>query len=130
MTKRVDVVAAVLWRGGKFLAVRRPEGKPLAGQWEFPGGKVEPGEALPAALAREIDEELGVLVRASDFWRSVNHEYEHLSVRLHFFHVRDFGGEPESREGHGLRWVTPAEALALPFLEADRDIVLDMGRTP
>jgi len=120
---RIDVVAAILWRQGRFLAVERPQGKPQAGKWEFPGGKVEQGESLFQALARELDEELGIAPEDFSFWRTMDHEYEHLSVRLHFFEVRVFAGEPEPREGHILAWTTPAGALELPFLAADEEIV-------
>ncbi len=123
----IAVVAGILWDASRFLAVCRPEGKPMAGFWEFPGGKVEPGESLERALARELDEELGVTPREFAFWREARHAYPHLTVRLHFFHVTNFANTPEAREGHVLRWVTPAEARSLPFLEADAGIVRDLG---
>lgn len=119
----IDVVAGIIWRGEKFLAVRRPEGKAHAGSWEFPGGKVESGESLGAALGRELEEELGLRVTDAEFWRQCEHVYPNISVRLHFFHVRGFDGEPRPLEGHGLSWVTPREACDLAFLEADTAIV-------
>lgn len=125
-TKRIDVVAAVVVDDGRFLAVQRPEGKPQAGYWEFPGGKVEPGEKLEQALARELDEELGVEPEGVAPWCRVAHDYEHICVRLHFFTVAGLKGEPESREGHVLRWFAPDEAKAAPFLEADSAIVDDL----
>ncbi len=123
---RIDVVAAVVVQDGRFLAVRRPEGKPQAGYWEFPGGKVEPGESLEDALARELREELGVTPGGLAPWRRVSHDYEHLSVRLHFFTVAELIGDPEPREGHVIRWFGPDEAKAAPFLEADSAIVDDL----
>lgn len=119
----IDVVAGVIWRGGRFLAVRRPEGKPQAGLWEFPGGKVEPGESREEALARELHEELGLIPTTWAFWREKRHDYGRLRVRLHFFHVHQFAGRPTSREGHELAWLAAPEAREYPFLEADMEIV-------
>ena len=73
---RIEVVGGILWRGGSFLAAQRPEGHPQAGFWEFPGGKVEPGESLEAALARELAEELSLSVRNPRLWRTVEHDYD------------------------------------------------------
>lgn len=127
----VPVVAGILWRDDRFLAVCRPEGKPRAGFWEFPGGKLEPGETPEEALARELDEELGVLPLTMKPWRVVRHDYPDLSVELHFYHVLDFDGDPVSREGHRPAWLNRAEALALPFLEADLPLVADLPeKTP
>ncbi len=118
----IDVVAAIIWRGRRFLAVRRPEGKPQAGYWEFPGGKVEPGETLEQALARELGEELDLVPTTWAFWREKRHDYGHIRVRLHFFHVYQFAGRAVPREGHELRWLE-AESADVPFLEADTEIV-------
>lgn len=121
--KVVDVVAAIIWRDGCYLGVRRPEGKAMAGAYEFPGGKIEPGETPDVALARELREELGITPTAIAFFREKAHSYEHLSVHLHFFHVRAFAGEPLPLEGQDMEWLTPREGRMRPFLEADRDIV-------
>lgn len=123
------VVGGILWRKATFLAAQRPEGRAHAGLWEFPGGKVEPGETLEAALIRELHEELSLIVpdaHSCRFWRTVTHEYPQQSVVLHFFHITDFTGEPASNEGQAFRWVTPAEARELPFLEADRPLLDDL----
>nr|WP_232034904.1 (deoxy)nucleoside triphosphate pyrophosphohydrolase [Desulfovibrio ferrophilus] len=119
----VDVVAAVIWRGRKFLAVCRPEGKPQAGFWEFPGGKVEPGESREDALARELNEELGLTPTTWAYWREKYHTYEHIRVRLHFYHVYQFAGRATAREEQGLAWLNAEEAGQYPFLEADTEIV-------
>ena len=119
----VDVVAAVIWRDGRYLGVRRPEGKPMAGAWEFPGGKIESGETPEAALSRELGEELGITPTSIAFFREKAHSYPHLSVRLHFFHVHAFNGELQALEGQDMEWLTPREARTRPFLDADRDVV-------
>ncbi|WP_428566855.1 MAG: (deoxy)nucleoside triphosphate pyrophosphohydrolase [Solidesulfovibrio sp. DCME] len=125
--KIVHVVAAIIWRDGKYLGVKRPEGKPMAGQYEFPGGKVEPNESVRAALVRELREELDILPTAIAFFREKEHAYDHISVHLHFFHIRAFEGEPLPREGQEMEWLTPAEGVAKPFLEADREIVAQLA---
>lgn len=119
----ISVVAGILWRAGRFLAVQRPEGKLHAGFWEFPGGKVEPGESLEAALVREFEEELGLTPLKYSFWREKRHTYPELTVHLHFFQITEAAGAPLALEGHRVAWVAPAEARELPFLEADASIV-------
>jgi len=123
----IHVVAGIIWAGESYLGVQRPEGKSHAGLWEFPGGKVEPGEDAASAMVRELREELDIEALQVEYWREKIHEYPALTVRLSFFHIRDFKGVPRPMEGQGLRWVTPAEAVALPFLEADRDIVTELS---
>lgn len=123
---RLVVVGGILWRKETFLATQRPKGRSHEGLWEFPGGKVEPGETLEAALIRELHEELSLVVPSTQscrFWRTVEHDYPQQSVILHFFHITDFTGEPVSNDGQSFRWVTPAEARALPFLKADRPLL-------
>ena len=118
----IDVVAAVIWRGRRFLAVRRPEGKPQAGYWEFPGGKVEPGESREEALARELNEELGLTPTTWAMWREKRHSYGSFRVRLHFYHVYQYAGRVTAREGHELAWLEAEEAGGYEFLEADTEI--------
>jgi len=122
-----DVVAGIIWQNGRYLGVQRPQGKRHAGFWEFPGGKVDPGEYTAEALIRELHEELGIRVTTLTYWREKVHEYPELTVRLSFFHIRDFVGIPSPLEGQELRWLTPAQALELPFLEADRDIIEELS---
>lgn len=139
IVKVVTVAAGILWDQGRYLAARRPKGKPGAGFWEFPGGKAEPGETPEEALIRELREELGIEVRTFHFWKSVEHEYpaavrdnrrEPLRVRLFFFHVTEFDGTPVSVEGHELLWTAPRSALSLEFLEADRALVAELANAP
>lgn len=121
------VVAGIIWRSGRYLGVRRPEGGTFGGQWEFPGGKVEEGEADLDALVRELREELGLDVQEADFWQERAHTYADFTVNLFFFHIHAFKGFPRPLEGQGLRWLTPAQGRELPFLEADRDIVEELA---
>ena len=124
----VRVVGGIIWRDGRFLAACRAEGKPHAGWWEFPGGKIESGETAETALIRELDEELGIKASAPVFFASASHHYPDKSVELEFFEVRVFDGEPTPDEGQELRWVTPEEACALPFLPPDVPIVEQLAR--
>ncbi len=127
--RMLDVVAGVLWRDGKYLAVRRPIGKPLEGWWEFPGGKVESGEDSQNALIRELREELDVETLASELWRTVEHTYaeKDMHVTMQVYHVRVFDGEPRPKEGQILLWVKPEQALDLDFLPADLPLVQELA---
>ena len=118
----IDVAVGVLIRDdGSFLVARRPDGKPMAGYWEFPGGKVEPGESVFDALVREFDEELGLHIVAAHPWVQRVVTYPHATVRLHFW--RSFGagrgwhGEPRSREGQAVRWEQIDQLTTEPWLE-------------
>jgi 8-oxo-dGTP diphosphatase len=95
----VEVAVAVLERpDGAFLLAQRPRGRVYAGWWEFPGGKIEAGETPEAALARELQEELGVGVGRAYPWITREHTYSHARVRLHFFRVVEWSGEPRAKE--------------------------------
>lgn len=107
---------------GDVLLGQRPYGKPYAGYWEFPGGKVEPGEAILDALKRELREELGVQVLSAEAWCGVEHVYPHAHVRLHFYISRDWEGEPQSLEDQAFAWqgtvgVEPLLPATIPLLE-------------
>jgi len=113
------VAVAVIQRAdGAVLLGQRPAGKPYAGWWEFPGGKVEPGETVEQALIREIDEELGLRVHRSTPWVTRRFVYPHATVRLHFRLVRDFDGEARSREGQAFAWLHPDRIDVAPMLPA------------
>ncbi len=120
----VEVVAAVIQRAdGAFLLASRPVGKVYAGWWEFPGGKVEQGESLEAALRRELHEELGIDVRRAYPWIRRVHVYPHARVGLNFFRVLAWDGEPHSREAQDIRWQRLDEPLAEPMLPANAPVV-------
>lgn len=123
MKRSITVVAGIVWNDDTFLAARRPEDAPFGGYWEFPGGKIEPDEKPEEALVREFQEEMDITPSCWSFWKTVNHEYEELSVTLLFFHVFGFEGTVVPKEGHEVRWVKPQDATELPFLEADVPIV-------
>lgn len=104
---RIDVAVAVVFnRQGDVLWGCRPAGKPYAGYWEFPGGKVEPGETVWQALVRELQEELGITAQAGGPWFVIEHDYEHAKVRLHVYRVWAFEGVPASLENQGLAWAS------------------------
>jgi len=117
------VVAGVVWRDGLFLGVERPAGKAHAGWWEFPGGKVEPGESFQDALVRELREELAFTATALTFWREKRFTYPKGPVLLNFFHVTAFTGEVVPQEGQRFAWFTPGAADVSIFLPANADIV-------
>jgi 8-oxo-dGTP diphosphatase len=103
----VDVAVGVLIdAGGRFLLTSRPEGKVYAGYWEFPGGKVEPGESVETALRRELHEELGIRIGAVQAWKVTLHDYAHALVRLHFCKAVDWTGAFEMREAQQMAWQT------------------------
>ncbi|MDH4584638.1 Nudix family hydrolase [Pseudomonas sp. BN415] len=122
--KRVHVAAAVI-RGadGRVLIARRPDDKHQGGLWEFPGGKVEEGEAVQAALSRELEEELGIRVSASRPLIQVHHDYPDKHVLLDVWEVSAFSGEPHGAEGQPLAWASPRELGDFEFPAANKPIV-------
>ncbi|HWW19909.1 MAG TPA: 8-oxo-dGTP diphosphatase MutT [Steroidobacteraceae bacterium] len=124
MTLAVRVVAGVLRDShGRVLIAQRPEGKHMAGFWEFPGGKIAPGESGEQALARELTEELGVSLRRCHPLLQLRHDYADRVVELDVFVVDDYRGEPTSREAQALKWVRASELAGEPLLPADRPII-------
>src|SRR5262245_61860088 len=121
----VVVAAALCERGGRVLVTRRPEGRPRAGLWELPGGKLEPREAPERALARELLEELGVASRAFRIEAVLHHCYEKDGPRdvLILVYRCEIEGEPQAREVAEVLWAGPEELRRLPFLEADQGFV-------
>ena len=124
----VEVAAAVVQRpDGSFLLAQRPAGKVYAGWWEFPGGKIEDGEPAEAALARELHEELGIVVRTAYPWIARTHTYEHATVRLHFFRVTDWAGDPRSREKQAFAWQRIDEPVPEPMLPANAPVLASLA---
>jgi mutator protein MutT len=119
----LTIVAAIIRRDDQILITKRPDNVHLAGLWEFPGGKVESGESLPAALEREIREELGVEITVDREYFSVEHEYPEKSVHLHFFDCTILRGEPQPLEVADLRWVKAAELDDFEFPPADVELI-------
>ena len=107
----IDVAAALVFRDGRLLVTRRPAGKHLGGLWEFPGGKVDPGESWEQALARELMEEVGLVVRPGRLYAEVIHSYPGKIVRLRFFVCAAPQGEPRPIECDEVQW-TRREDLA------------------
>jgi 8-oxo-dGTP diphosphatase len=120
----VEVAAAVIQRpDGAFLLAQRPPGKVYAGYWEFPGGKVEPAEDAAGALLRELHEELGIDVQQAYPWVTRLFTYPHATVRLNFFRVTRWRGEPHPREDQAIAWQGPGAALAAPMLPANAPVL-------
>jgi 8-oxo-dGTP diphosphatase len=122
MTAPIVVLAAVIERDGHFLMTRRLEGAHLAGKWEFPGGKCEPGESHGVCLARELSEELDVRCQIGEELFSVEHAYPERTVRLHF-HRATLLGDPSPQQGQEMRWVARGELRSLDLPEADQGLV-------
>ncbi len=116
------VVAGFLSRGNKFFLVRRPFEKKRGGKWEFPGGKVEKGETLEAAIKRELAEELGISVIPKRIIGKVEWSYEDVDIELYLIEL-EFEGEPELKEAIDGRWLSLREAEALDLCEADRELL-------
>lgn len=125
-----DVTAAVILRNGKALIARRPEGKLLGGMWEFPGGKVERGETLPACLRRELREELGVSVRVGEKILAVKHAFSHFRITLHVFHCDTLRGKPKPIGAAEVRWVRLRDLTAYPMGRADRIVAGKLAGKP
>ncbi len=123
----IPVVCALIERDGRVLMAQRPAHKHLGGKWEFPGGKVEPGETHEAALHRELHEELGSAVEIVRALPPHTHHYETISVRLIPFVARLASGSPEphTHEHAALAWVPADELLALDLPAADAPIIAD-----
>jgi len=118
----IVVTAAVIERDGAFLVTRRPDGVHLAGCWEFPGGKCEPGESHHTCLRREIREELQADARVLDEIFSVTHAYSDRVVELHFLRC-ELTGDPRAVLGQEMRWVARDDLSALEFPPADAQLI-------
>ena len=121
-SRAIVVVAAVIERNGRLLLTRRLEGTHLAGRWEFPGGKCDPGESHADCLSRELREELDVGVRTGPLVLTTTHAYAERTVELHFYEAA-LDGEPTPQLGQEMRWVARKELAALDFPEADAALI-------
>ncbi|MBN2502457.1 MAG: A/G-specific adenine glycosylase [Anaerolineales bacterium] len=125
-TPHYTVAGAVIWRDGKVLIAQRPEDGLLGGLWEFPGGKCEDGETLPAALVREIKEELGAEIEVGEELGIYKHAYTHFKVTLHAFICRLLDSEPHNLEHQAIEWVEPHILPDYPMGKIDRGISQDI----
>jgi 8-oxo-dGTP diphosphatase len=123
-------VAVLLREDGQVLLGQRPQGKPWAGWWEFPGGKIEEGETPYHALQRELHEELGIDVSVAHPWITRTFAYPERTVRLSFFTVRAWQGEPHGREGQQLSWQDPAAVGVGPLLPANEPVLAMLSLPP
>lgn len=119
-----EVVAALIWKGNRFLICLRPAHKARGLLWEFVGGKVEPGETKEQALVRECREELAVTVQVGKVFMEVTHEYPDLTVHLTLFHASIQEGTPQLLEHNDIRWITVEEIDQYSFCPAD-EVILD-----
>jgi 8-oxo-dGTP diphosphatase len=115
---------------GRVLLTERPPGRPMAGYWEFPGGKIEPDEDPQAALARELHEELGIDIGHALPWITREYRYPHATARLHLFRVLQWQGEPHGREGQTLSWQDPHAVRIEPLLPANHAILAAVRLPP
>lgn len=122
----VEVVAALIWDGGKFMICQRPAHKARGLLWEFVGGKVEPQETKEQALIRECREELAVTVSVGDVFMDVIHEYPDITVHLTLFHATVAEGTPLMLEHRDIRWITPKEIVDYEFCPADEEILAEI----
>jgi len=126
--KTIEVVAALIWRGERFLACQRPPEKARGLLWEFLGGKVEKGESGEQALVRECREELGVTVAVRGVFMDVTHEYPDLIVHLTLYEAEIAQGEPQRLEHHDIRWITVDEIGRYDFCPADQVFCREIKR--
>lgn len=119
------VACALVDADGRVLVAQRPEGKALAGLWEFPGGKLEPGERPEESLIRELSEELGITVKAACLapLTFASHAYETFHLLMPLYVCRRWEGTPTGREGQAIRWMKPARLRDLPMPPADAPLI-------
>ena len=118
----IEVVAALIWYGDRFLICQRPENKARGLLWEYVGGKVEAGETKEEALIRECKEELDVVISVGDVFMDVVHEYPDITVHLTLFHAQIVSGEIKLLEHNAVAWITSDEIPNYAFCPADKEI--------
>jgi 8-oxo-dGTP diphosphatase len=126
----IVAAAALVDSDGQLLLAQRPAGKPMAGLWEFPGGKVVPGETPEAALVRELAEELGINVRAGDLapLTFASHSYPDFHLLMPLYACRAWSSIPTPREGQRLTWVRPEQLADYPMPPADKPLIAMLRR--
>ena len=120
--RQIEVVAAIIQRDGAYFATQRGYGE-FEGMWEFPGGKIEPGERPEAALQREIQEELGIYITISRFLCTTDYDYPSFHLTMHCYLCEIKSGEIELREHKSARWLTAETLDSVEWLPADKEIV-------
>lgn len=123
-----EVVAAIIWHEGRYLICQRPAHKARGLLWEFPGGKVEPGETPEEAIIRECREELDTTLEPLGIFTEVTHQYPDLCIHLSFLRCRVQSGQPRALEHAAIRWIRPEEASAYDFCPADLSIAQALAR--
>ncbi len=126
MNKVIEAVAAVIERDGLFLITKRLETSPMGHCWEFPGGKIEPGESLEQCAVRECREEIDVGIEPVRFLQEEWYDYPHGRIHLHFVHCRLIQGEPRPVECREVRWIRPGEFADFEFPPADRRVIEEL----
>ena len=121
----VEVVAALIWRGDKFMICQRPANKARGMLWEFVGGKVEPGETKAQALVRECQEELAITLAVGTEFMDVVHAYPDITVHLTVFNATIAEGTPQKLEHNDIRWITVDEIPGYAFCPADETILAE-----
>lgn len=116
----IPVSAGILKKDNLILVGQRPENHTLAGLWEFPGGKIELGESPEQALARELDEELGIVAEVGELKIACTHSYSDVGIIILFYEILFWKGEPKTKHHINLKWVTPAELPQLKIPDANR----------
>lgn len=116
----IPVSAGILKKDNLILVGQRPENHTLAGLWEFPGGKIELGESPEQALARELNEELGIIAEVGELRIACTHSYSDVGIIILFYEVLFWKGEPKTKHHINLKWVTPAELPKMNIPDANR----------
>lgn len=123
MTNTVEVAAALIWEGSRFMICQRPAHKARGLLWEFAGGKVEPGETKEQALVRECREELDITLDVREVFMDVIYKYPDITVHLTLFNSAVLEGSPKPLEHNDIRWITAAEIDSFAFCPADKEIL-------
>lgn len=119
----VQVAAALIWKGDRFMICQRPKNKTRALEWEFVGGKAESGETLEQTLKRECMEEIGVPVKVKDIFMELDHTYPDITIHLTLFNAEIEFGEPQMLEHNDIRFILPEEIPQYNFCPADKEIL-------